>query len=216
MGRIYHADMTAPVLRVRRATIEDLNALRPLWSDMHLPVAELEPRLTEFQLVEDAEGKIVGGIGFQTAAKHGRLHSEGFTDFGLADTARTLLWNRVQTLCSNHGILRLWTLEDTPFWRRLGFKPADAEELKKLPENWNAGDAAWLTLQLKDESAISAIEQELAMYMSAQKQQTERLTQRVRTLKTLATLLAVILTIFIIGAMAYLMFKRSEILPSNR
>lgn len=184
---------------------------------MHLPVAELEPRLTEFQLVEDAEGKIVGGIGFQIGANHGRLHSEGFTDFGLADTARDLLWNRVQTLCSNHGVLRLWTEEDTPFWRQLGFKPADAEELKKLPENWNAGDSSWLTLQLKDEAAISAVEQELTMYMSAQKQQMLRLTQRVRTLKTLATLLAVILTIFVFGAAIYLIFRqRPEISHSDR
>jgi len=217
MSGIYHAGMTAPALRVRRATIEDLGALRPLWTSMHLPVAELEPRLTEFQLVEDAEGKIVGGIGFQIGTKHGQLHSEGFTDFGLADTARDLLWNRVQTLCSNHGILRLWTQEDIPFWRQVGFKPANVEELKKLPENWSSGDdAPWLTLQLKDESAISAVEQELAMYMSAQKQQTERLTQRVRTLKTLATLLAVILTIFVIGAMAYLLLKRPEILHPGR
>src|SRR5258708_3287830 len=120
--------MTA-TLRVRRATVEDLDMLRSLWASMHLPIAELEPRLTEFQVVENAEGKIVGGIGFQIGANHGGLHSEGFTDFAVAEAGRDLLWKRAQTLSANHGILRLWMQEESPFWARLGLKPASAEEM---------------------------------------------------------------------------------------
>jgi N-acetylglutamate synthase-like GNAT family acetyltransferase len=176
---------------------------------------ELEPRLTEFQLVEAAEGKIVGGIGFQISAHQGRLHSEGFTDFALADAARELLWNRIQTLSTNHGILRLWTREETPFWGRLGFKPANADDLKKLPADWNK-DASWLTLQLKNEAAINAVDQELTMFMSAQKQQSERVFQQVRTLKTLATIIAVIFALFAFGAAFYLLLKRPELLHPGR
>jgi N-acetylglutamate synthase-like GNAT family acetyltransferase len=207
--------MTAATLRVRRATVEDLDALRSLWASMHLPAVELEPRLTEFQLVEDPEGKLVGGIGFQISAHQGRLHSEGFTDFALADAARELLWNRIQTLATNHGILRLWTREETPFWGRLGFKPANADDLKKLPADWNK-DASWLTLQLKNEAAINAVEQELTMFMSAQKQQSERVFQQVRTLKTLATIIAVIFALFAFGAAFYLLLKRPEMLHLGR
>jgi len=204
--------MTASTLRVRRATLEDLDALRSLWNSMHLPVAELEPRLTEFQVVEDADGKVVGAIGFQIGANHGRLHSEGFTDFAIADAARDLLWPRIQTLCANHGILRLWTQENTQFWLRLGFKPADAEDLKKLPLNWNTGDSSWLTLQLKNEAVINAVEQELAMFMSAQKQQSARISQQVRTFKTLATFIAILLAILAFGAAFYLLVKKPELL----
>jgi N-acetylglutamate synthase-like GNAT family acetyltransferase len=207
--------MTAATLRVRRATVEDLDALRSLWASMQLPAMELEPRLTEFQLVEDAAGNIVGGIGFQISAHQGRLHSEGFTDFALADAARELLWNRIQTLATNHGILRLWTREETPFWGRLGFKPANADDLKKLPADWNK-DASWLTLQLKNEAAINAVEQELTMFMSAQKQQSERVFQQVRTLKTLATIIAVIFALFAFGAAFYLLLKRPEMLHLGR
>lgn len=208
--------MTASTLRVRRATVEDLDRLRPLWTSMHLPVAELEPRLTEFQIVEDAQGAVVGGIGFQIGAHHGRLHSEGFTDFAVADAARELLWARVQTLSTNHGILRLWTQEDTPFWARLGFKPADADELKKLPADWIGEDAPWLTLQLKNEAAINAVEQELAMFMNAQKQQTARVSQRLRTVKTLATIIAILFALFAFGAAFYLVLKRPELLHPGR
>jgi N-acetylglutamate synthase-like GNAT family acetyltransferase len=207
--------MTAATLRVRRATVEDLDALRSLWASMHLPAAELEPRLTEFQLVEDAEGKIVGGIGFQISAHQGRLHSEGFNDFGLADAARERLWNRIQTLSTNHGILRLWTREETPYWSRLGFKPANPDDLKKLPAEWNK-DASWLTLQLKNEAAFNTVETELAMFMSAQKQQSDRILGQVRTLKTLATIIAVIIALFAFGAAFYLLFKRPELLHPTR
>ena len=204
--------MTASTLRVRRATVEDLVMLRALWESMRLPVADLEPRLTEFQVVEDAEGKIVGAIGFQIGGHHGQLHHEGFTDFGLADTARELLWNRLQTLSSNHGILRLWTRENTPFWKRLGFLPATEEDLNKLPANWDAEGAAWLTLQLKDEAAISAVEKELTMFMSAQKQQSDRVMQQLRALKMLALIVAILFAIIAFGAAFFLLLKRPDLL----
>jgi N-acetylglutamate synthase-like GNAT family acetyltransferase len=209
--------MTASTLRVRRATVEDLDKLRPLWTSMHLPVAELEPRLTEFQVVEDVEGKVVGAIGFQIGTNHGRLHSEGYSDCGVADSARALLWARIQTLATNHGILRLWTREKTQFWDQLGFKIADEQQLKKLPVNWQAEGAPWLTLQLKDEVAINAAEQEMLMFMGAQKERTDRMMQQVRTLKTLATVIAVILAMCAFGALLYLFLKRPEFLhPVSR
>jgi len=206
----------AATLRVRRATIEDLQTLRPLWTSMHLHAAELEPRLTEFQVVENTEGKVMGGIGLQLGNRHARLHSEAFSDFAIADAARELLWARIQTLASNHGILRLWTSENMPFWCRLGFKPADAEALKKLPSAWNAPETLWFTLQLKDEAAIASVEKELAMFMESEKQHSARVSQHAKLIKTLATLLALILAIFVFGAIAYMILKRPEILHPGR
>jgi N-acetylglutamate synthase-like GNAT family acetyltransferase len=206
----------AATLRVRRATIEDLQTLRPLWTSMHLPVAELEPRLTEFQVVENSEGKLMGGIGLQLGNRHARLHSEAFADFAIADAARELLWARIQTLASNHGILRLWTSEDMPFWRRLGFKPADAEALKKLPVAWNAPETSWFTLQLKDEAAIASVEKELAMFMAAEKQNSARVSQQAKVVKTLAMALALVLAIFVFGTIIYMILKRPEILHPGR
>ena len=208
--------MTAPNLRARRATVEDLDTVRPLWTSMRLPVADLEPRLTEFQVVEDEQGKLIGGIAFEVGAQQGRLHSEGFTDFAHANAARELLWNRIQKLASNHGILRLWTQEDTPFWNQTGFKAADAETFKKLPTGWNTGNASWLTLQLKDENAIASIEKELAMLMANEKKQSARIFQQARTLKTIATLIAFILAILAFGAAIYILMKRPDLLHPGR
>ena len=183
---------------------------------MHLPVAELEPRLTEFQVVEDAEGRIIGGIGFQIGANHGRLHSESFADFSLADAGRDLLWTRIQTLSTNHGILRLWLQESTPFWARLGFKPADTEELKRLPANWKTENTSWLTLQLKNEDILNAVEKEMAIFMSAQKQESARITQQARSLKKLATIVALVVALIVFVVAIILLLKRPDLLHPGR
>jgi hypothetical protein len=208
--------MTAATMRVRRATVEDLDQLRPMWEAMHLPGATLEPRLTEFQVVENSEGEIVGGIGFQIGGTQGHLHNEAFTDFGLADASRELLWKRIQTLATNHGILRVWMRENTPFWVRLGFTAATPEELQRLPAGWNTEDARWFTLQLKDEVAIGAVEKELAMFMAAQKKHSERTMDQLRTLKTLALVVAIVFAIIAFGAAFYLLMKRPDLLHPGR
>ncbi len=208
--------MTAATLRVRRATIEDLAVLRPMWEAMHLPLATLEPRLTEFQIVENAEGHIIGGIGFQVGGNQGQLHNEAFTDFGLADASRELLWQRIQTLCANHGILRVWMRESALFWTRLGFEAATEGDLKRLPPAWNTEGPPWFTFQLKNEAAINAVEKELAMFMNAQKRQSERTMGQMRVLKTLATIVAIIFAIIVFGAAFFLLMTRPELLHPGR
>lgn len=204
-------------MRVRRATVEDLDMLRPMWEAMHLPAATLEPRLTEFQVVENPEGQVVGGIGFQIGGSQGHLHNEAFTDFGLADAARELLWKRIQTLATNHGILRVWIRENTPFWLQLGFKTATEENLQRLPAAWNTEGPPWFTLQLKDEVAIGAVEKELAMFMSASKRNSERTMDQLRVLKKMALFVAILFAIIAFGAAFYLLMKRPDLLhPGSR
>ena len=103
--------MNPTEFRVRRATIEDLPDLTALWQSMNLPVNGLDRRLTEFQVATDAAGKIVGAVGLQLVGKQGLVHSEGFTDFGVTDIVRPMLWERLQMVAANHGIVRAWTKE---------------------------------------------------------------------------------------------------------
>src|SRR5215218_1721732 len=131
---------------VRRATVDDLGELIPLWESMHFSTPEFEKRLTEFQVAKSAEGKLAGAIGIQIDGRHGRLHSEAFNDFAMADHLRQLLWNRMQSIALNHGLVRLWTRETAPFWKQNGFQPASAEVLSRLPAGWASPDNDWLTL----------------------------------------------------------------------
>jgi len=57
--------MNPSAIRIRRATTDDFQSLRSLWHSMRLPAGELEKRLTEFQVIEAADGQIVGRINDQ-------------------------------------------------------------------------------------------------------------------------------------------------------
>jgi hypothetical protein len=208
--------MTGLNYRVRRATLDDLGALRPIWESMRLPVANLEKRLTEFQLAEDLSGNIVGAVGFQIAGRYARIHSEAFSDFATTDAVRPLFLERVQALAMNHGIVRLWTQEQAPFWKQNGFVSAGDEILKKVPEAWANADSSWLTLPLKDEQTIISMEKELAMFMEAERLRTSRAIQHARTLKIIATALAILLAIFVIGVGIYMLRHNVAFLHPRR
>jgi len=197
---------------VRRATLEDLGALTDLWKSMHFPAEELGRRITEFQVAQSAEGAFLGAVGLQIAERQGLIHHEAYTDFGLADPLRPLLWDRIRTVAANHGLFRLWTQEQTPFWRQCGLNEADAEALAKLPAAWRTLPPAWRTLKLKEDiEAVVAGDPEFAMLMDAEKQRTARIMQQARVLKTMATLVAVVLFILVLTAAIYLAHKNPNI-----
>src|SRR6266702_4430411 len=77
--------MTVSNYRVRRATLDDITQLTAIWKSMDFPVEELAKRITEFQVAESADGKVVGALGLQIAERQGRVHSEGFSDFAVAN-----------------------------------------------------------------------------------------------------------------------------------
>jgi len=201
--------MTASDYRMRRATLEDIGKLTQLWKSMCFPVEELSKRVTEFQIAEDAEGNLLGAIGLQIAERQGRIHSEGFNDFALAEQLRPMLWDRLNSLATNHGLLRLWTKEDAPFWNRCGLAKADAEALAKLPLIWRNEPQEWLTLKLKDDvDALLSVEKEFALFMQTEKQRTERTFQQAKVLKTIATLVAIVLLgLVVLGA--FLVIRRN-------
>jgi hypothetical protein len=203
--------MSSTTYSVRRATLDDLPTLRPIWESLRLPVADLEKRLTEFQVAVDADKKIVGVIAFQIADRHARIHSEAFSDFAIADTLRPLFWKRFEALAINHGIARLWTQEQSPFWKQNGLNAATAEDLKKFPPAWGRPTPEWLTLRLKDEEAVLSIEKEFDLYMQAEKQRSEDTLGTARALNKIATAIAIVLVVCILGAVFYLyIWRRSR------
>jgi N-acetylglutamate synthase-like GNAT family acetyltransferase len=212
-----NANATAPpamnpqTLRIRRATVDDRDALKSLWASMRLPPDELEKRLTEFQIVENSSGEVVGAIGIQFSKQHALLHSEGYSDFGVADAARQLFWERIQTLAANLGVFRLWTQERSPFWKSFGFQPPTAEVLARLSAEWkNEFDGGWLTFQLKNEAVITAaLEKQFAGFMDSEKKQADRVSEKARALKTIITVICFAIGILSIGFAIYLFIHRN-------
>ena len=207
--------MVSSAYRVRRATVDDLKGLLALWEAMHFPAAELERRLTEFQVAESEDGALLGALAIEIHGRHGRLHSEAFKDFALADILRHHLWERMQSVAANHGLARLWICESAPFWNHNGFLPAGTDSLKKLPEAWAPVRSGWLTLQLRDEEALqTSLDQEFARFREEERLRTESMLRRGRALNTLATVLALVLGIFVFIYSVY-MFWHNPRLPGR-
>ena len=200
--------MNPSTIRIRRATTDDFQSLKSLWNSMRLPADELEKRLTEFQVIEAADGQIVGAIGVQIIRQHALLHSEGYTDFAVADAARQLFWERIQTIAAHHGVFRLWTQENSPFWVRWGFQPATVELLERLPAEWKHSGDKWLTIQLKNEEAIAALDKELEAFRESEKKRTAETLDQARTMTATITVIAFILGIVLIGVAIYLFVRR--------
>jgi N-acetylglutamate synthase-like GNAT family acetyltransferase len=204
--------MSPQTLRIRRATVDDFAALKTIWASMRLPADELEKRLTEFQVVENPGGEVVGAIGIQFSRQHALLHNEGYSDFGVADAARNLFWARIQTLAANHGVFRIWTQERSPFWKNFGFQPPAAEIFTRLPAEWkNEFDGGWLTLQLKNEEVIAAaLEKSFAPFMTEEKLGIKRISEKAKKINTVITVAGFAIGIICFAVAIYLFIHRNS------
>lgn len=207
--------MSNPTLQVRRATIDDLPKLLPLWRKENLPAQELEGRFKEFQVIENADGGIAGAIGLQVSGKEGRLHSESFEDFGQADSLRAALWDRVKTVAQNHGLVRVWSQFTSPYWRTTGFEMASNELLTKLPNNFGADRTPWTFVQLREDTAANiSLDKEFALFRESEKESTAKMMRQARVLKIVAGVIAFLVFVMVV-AWAVMFFKLQKHPPAH-
>jgi len=193
--------VSSPEYKVRRATLEDLPALRELWKKVNLPLGDLEKRFTEVQIAETADGQIAGALGIKIDRLHGLLHSEAIVD--KQNTALyEAFWQRVQILGRNYGLFRLWTESQSPYWQTIGFKTPDEKAFEKKPAGLSAEREKLLTLALKEESSEGmTVEQQFEIFTQSQKAETERLMQQAQVFKKIAyAILFVAIAGFVVAA----------------
>jgi len=137
------------------------------------------------QLVVSDAGDLIGAIGLHIEGKQGQVHSEAFAQPDQDTQFREQIWERIQVLARNHGLVRLWTREGAPFWQQqAGFAEASAELAGKLPASFGDAAGRWSMLQLREENlSVLSIEREFELFQVSQKQETEKLMQLGRTLK---------------------------------
>lgn len=200
--------MSSLKFQIRRATVDDLPRLKELWTTMLIPAADLERQLTDFQVAVDDSGHVIGGLAFQMSHRQACIHSEVFEDFSLAEYARPALLARIQTLAANHGLVRLWTREQSPFWSRNGFQPATEEALEKMPSTWDRFIGAWLTLKLKDDDVIASLDKEFALFVETEKQQREQLLTQAKVVKTVILTIVILIAFGILAAAVWVYIKQ--------
>ncbi len=206
---------------IRRATVEDLPALKTLWAASGLSAAGLEKRVTDFQVALGDAGDVVGCVGMRLNAKQAMVHHEAFTVPAQAGEIRPKLWDRLLKVAQNHGLLRVWIVESKPqsFWNtKAGFKPVCAETAAKLPADFGAASDPWQVLTLREESeTLVSMEKELEAFQKLQRLETEALMQRARVYRVIA---AVIATAFLLATVAFaakmLGKQREPAQPSNQ
>jgi N-acetylglutamate synthase-like GNAT family acetyltransferase len=199
--------MTTPGQQVRRATVEDLPQLSALWRQANLPWQDLEKRFKEFQVLQSASGQLIGAVGLHIVGTDGCLHHEAFVRSSSEDSCRQALWERLRIVAQNHGLVRVWTQNHTPFWPANGFGVASPELLQKRPAAFSSADHPWLVMQLRDEaSAAAAIEREFAVFKAASREETDRMHRQARVLKIIAGVVAAVVFILVM-VWAYSLFR---------
>lgn len=172
---------------MRRATVEDLPALRGLWQLQRLPGYELEKRLPEFHVVVRPDGLVIGAAGFLAAGSQALVHSVAFTSPAQAAEGRAPLWEHLLALARAQGVARLWAQGATARWPDAAFGPATPAQLKRLPPAFGSPRAAWHTRALVDEEAAArAWEKEFATLLEHRQEQAERVRRRAALWKLLA------------------------------
>ena len=200
--------MTQPIEPARRATVDELPQLVTLWREKGLPWATLEKRVQDHQIIHSAGGELLGAIGWETGTNDARIHSEVFARDEQATELRAQLWERLRVLAKNHGVARVWTQLDGPFWGQNGFAAPTPEQTAKLPPAW-AGDARlWQVLQLREEAAVQGLtlDQHLAIFKEASRAERESLQQKAKVMRIIALVSALILA-GIVGVWAVSFFR---------
>jgi N-acetylglutamate synthase-like GNAT family acetyltransferase len=203
--------MSTPNLQVRRATVEDVSKLVELWKQEGLLWEALAKRFQEFQVVEQEGGALLGAIGLQIAGPESRLHSEVFARPEDSDTVRALVWDRVQIIAKNHGLVRVWTQFNAPFWHQNGFQAPPAEIAARLPGAFTGDPRPWSYIQLREETGPTlSADKEFAMFKEMEHERTERLFRQARIMKVVAA--AVVMIVFaLLMYWAYAWFKTQGI-----
>lgn len=197
----------APQFQTRRATIEDLPQLIPLWQLERLPAELLEKRFTEFQLVTDEAGLVLATIGLKISGPAGWLHSEAIARPELADRLRELLWKRLQVVMQNHALELLWTKLKGAWCREEGFAPAREEQLALLPPAFQTAEGTWNVKILRAAAAKATLENEFAHLKLMQQEEAARLQARVRWIKRIALGCTVLVFLVMIGAAIMLKYS---------
>jgi N-acetylglutamate synthase-like GNAT family acetyltransferase len=184
---------------VRRANLDDLEGLKQLWERTGMQVMDMERRLTEFQLVSSLDGDLKGVVALHVEGRQALLYGEAFVRPEEEDAYRPMLWERIKTLAKNHGVARVWTREEAPFWHQVaGFADAAAEVLQRLPVKFGDPHHRWLTAALRDDAVEApSWEKEFEMFHQASRAGMEQEMAKARRLR--AVVLTIALAIFFAG-----------------
>jgi hypothetical protein len=140
------------------------------------------------------------------------LHSEAIFPGTEADEIRAALWKRIQIVARNLGAIRLWTLEDAPFWSAI-FLRAEPAAIAGLKAAFRDPEAAWQVHQLVDPArAQKLLDEQVAVWEATRQADSENLLETIRRVRTGAFALAGFLIALMLLMIVYLGMRRPDLL----
>lgn len=204
--------MTESKFNFRRATLEDLDVLRGLWQTALFSPIELEKHLTEFQLVEGEDGRLLGALGILINGEEALIHHEAFTHPTTESAMREALWHRLKIMFSNQGVHRVWTREKAAFWNEVGFRMPTVDEKPKFPPALGTADRSLKVFPLRDSKAEKIIEKKMIELQATRFEEEAHLEKRTQVIRVVAWSLAGFLMVLLV----YFTIRGLLILPQIR
>jgi hypothetical protein len=193
--------MTEFNFHFRRATLEDLDVLRGLWQTALYAPMELEKHLTEFQLVEGDDGRLLGALGIRISGEEAWIHHEAFTH----PTTESAMFG-------NQGVHRVWTKEKADHWNFIGFRMPTSDEKPKFPSELGTSDRSLKVFPLRDFKAEKIIEKKMIELQASRFEEEAQSERRTRIVRIIAWSLAG----FLMVLLAYFTIRGLMILPQIR
>ena len=203
-------------METRRANVDDIPQLVKFWDTQKAPSKELEKRLTDFQIVHDDKGAVLATLGMRVVEKQGKLYGEYYSSPDQAGVLRKMLWERIERVCKNTGLIRIWCLEPIGPWSGFGFKPIEKPGSPRLPELLGSASDPWAALTLihdTDEKII--LEKEFEMFIQSEKNSSEQMMKQAKALR----LFAFFLLFAFVGSVIYFLtyvFKSKAVINGQK
>lgn len=209
-GSIPNADEDNP-FRARRANVEDLPALQALWQHADLPWDQLDRFVTEFLVVPGTtDGTLLAAIGLQIDGQEALMHSEALLPQEDPESLRQALWQRLQIVARNHGVTRIWTLEDDPFWQGV-FSRADLSAVQQLKAAFADPGASWWTFQLVDPAkAQRLIDERIAVWEAARQSDKTELAATIQKFQKFAYVVFGLVLVMMVVMVLYVVVRRPD------
>ncbi|MFM0173642.1 arsenic resistance N-acetyltransferase ArsN2 [Paraburkholderia sediminicola] len=115
-------------MKIRAARSDDLDAIKALLAENELPVADVDAALlVDFLVAEDANGRIVGGVGLERFGRSALLRSLATARKARNEGLGTRLLAHAELMARASNVSELWLLTTTAagFFPRTGY--ADVE-----------------------------------------------------------------------------------------
>ncbi len=177
-------------LTARRATLEDIPALKGLWLNAGLPWEQLESFITEFIVVPGADQQLLAAIGLMIEFDDALLHSEALAMETDADNLRASLWQRIQIMTRNQGVHRIWTQEDADYWRTCGFIARSVQEEQAESPSFLQATEGWTLVKLLDTDRAKALaEEQMGIWQATRSEENAALQRKIKKFRTIAFLM---------------------------